>query len=1605
MKSLAAHTLRTCTLLFACVLGFSALGQLASQSSVPAKWLSQQAFEHRVFIENVGQFTEEERALGSKIYFSCRTQSAQIFFTANGFAYKYFVKRYKKEKEEGPHEINSEEDKKEELKEELRESLTKPYYVESYWLKANKNAAFVAEGAGSIDHCYAVPGKKGSLHAKGFSRLVLKDLYPGIDVEFSMPEEGGFKYNLLVKAGADVGQVKLKHKGLKTILAKEDGLNYYLENDQLLEEKAPLTYYADSKEKINCSYVLSKKTESFSLSYDHSRDIVIDPWIVNPNFVGWNRAYDVARDNNGNILAYGGPVPYQLNKYSPTGALIWTFTTPYNSELYGDFAIDATGNIILTEGFSGGHVVKIDPNANVLYTAFPTNGGYAEFWRIAYNCDFTVLRVSGFIQGGGGALHQIINIDPNTGAMLGTSGAVSYESRSLFIDRNGFIYSLSPTQFAGQPNYVTRFDPALNMLYAQNSGYVISEGTGGYINSNYVGCGSCFANQNGVTADVTNVYTYDGATLYKRRNANGVGVDSMAVPNGVMMMNSGIILDACNNLYIGTQNSVLQLDTNFNILATVATPGPVYDLCFSQANNIVAAGDGFVSELNLSTSCNLVIATAGDSACVGTTTGSATVTVTPQPGDTPPYSYQWSNGATTAIATGLAPGTYYVVVKDNSCGTPKLKTDSVVIPPIPLPVIASNTATICAGQQTATLTATGAASYAWGPATGLSITTGSVVSANPGTTQVYTITGTSTSGCVNTATTTVAVLSVPVVTATSTTICPSSTATVTSSGASTYTWSTGGTGNTLTQSPAATTSYTVTGTDASGCTDTAIATISVLPSFSMSVNSGAICAGQQTITLSSSGAASYAWSPGTGLSSTTNGTVTANPGTTTVYTVVGTAGTCTAQATSTVTVNTPPVVAVNSGTICVGSSVALNGAGAPNYSWTPALGLSATTGATVSANPTTSMVYTVVGTDANNCTGIASATVAVNPLPVVNVNSTSICSGGSAVLTVGGASTYSWNPAGTLSAATGATVTAQPATTTSYTVTGTDANNCVNTAVSTVTVTPNPIVSANSGNICVGQQTLALNATGATTYTWSPATGLSSSSGANVNANPNATTTYTVLGAIGTCTAMNTSTVTVNPLPNVTATSTAICNGQSGTLTAAGATTYTWSNNTNGNTLSMAAAVTVTFTVTGTDNNGCYDTAQATITVNPLPTVTVNSPSVCAGSSTSLTAGGAASYAWSPATGLSATSGATVTATPAATGNYVVTGTDANTCVNTATAVITVMQRPVVAINSIAICAGSSGTLSASGANTYTWFPTSGLSSSNGASVTANPPSTMQYAVYGTDIFGCMDTGLVTVTVNPLPIVSLGPLIASGCAPLCVTFTNTSATSGACSWDFNDGTASNACSPVHCFSLVGTLTPTLTITDANNCSGNGTATVIVYPVPAADFNASPQPTTIFDAQIHFYDVSTNAVITGWEWTFGDPNNTNSQLPDPVFLYNEPGEYPVTLIVTSDFGCIDTVVKTITIDPETIIYVPNAFTPNFDGDNDVFMAKGEGIKDFKLYVFDRWGEQVFFSDDIYKGWDGFYRGQRAQIDVYVWKIELTTWTGEPRALKGTVSLLK
>jgi hypothetical protein len=556
---------------------------------------------------------------------------------------------------------------------------------------------------------------------------------------------------------------------------------------------------------------------------------------------------------------------------------------------------------------------------------------------------------------------------------------------------------------------------------------------------------------------------------------------------------------------------------------------------------------------------------------------------------------------------------------------------------------------------------------------------------------------------------------------------------------------------------------------------------------------------------------SYNWMPG----NLSGASVSVSPSTTTTYTVTATGGCGSPTATVTVTVNPSPTVTATpaSSSICTGSSTSITASGATTYTWMPG----SLTGTTVTVSPATTTTYTVTGTS-GGCTGTTTVTIIVNPLPSITHApiSPSVCPGGSVSVTANGASTYTWAPPTGLNTTSGATVISTPVTTTTYTITGTSAAGCINTQPVTVTVVPSPTVTATAGNssICNGAST-TLTGGGASAYSWMPG----SLSGTTVTVSPASTTTYTVTGtSVAGCTNTATVTVIVNPAPTVSATAgnSSICIGGSTTLTGNGASTYTWMpGSLSGTTVTVTPTSTTTYTVTGTSVSGCTNTGFVTVTVNSLPNVTANasSPEICTGSNVTLFGGGATSYAWS--------GGVTdnVPFVPASTQTYTVTGTLSG-CSNTATVSVIVDAIPNVTANATAttVCAGTSVTLTGGGANSYSW--SGGVT--NG--VPFVPAATSNYTVTGSTPGGCTNLAGLTITVNPLPNVSVNLL------PLdtqCVQFTNVNLSGESPAGGTWSGTGVSGSVFNPNAAGTGTWTITYTYSDVNSCSNAASGTIYV----------------------------------------------------------------------------------------------------------------------------------------------------------------------------------
>lgn len=758
------------------------------------------------------------------------------------------------------------------------------------------------------------------------------------------------------------------------------------------------------------------------------------------------------------------------------------------------------------------------------------------------------------------------------------------------------------------------------------------------------------------------------------------------------------------------------------------------------------------------------------------------------------------------------------------------------------------------------------------------------------------------------------------------TICPGGSATLNASGAAIYTWNPGpSSGANLNVSPSATTTYTVTGTT-SGCRDTAMAIVTVnqVPV----VNAGSditMCQGEST-TLTATGAGSYSWSPATGLSSSTGSTVLASPSSTITYTVTGTSGTnCYSYDTVIVNVSPPPVADAGSDLqVCEGSSATLNAQGGTFFEWSPSSSLSAPTGAIVTATPLSTTTYTVTAS-IGSCTSTDHVIVSVVPMPVADAGSdVTICEGTSTGLSATGGTTFSWSPQTGLSATQGPSVIASPLSTTTYTVTASN-SDCISTDEVIVTVDPSPVTNAGADEFICINQNVALTATGASSYVWSPANGLSNTSGSSVVASPLVTTTYTVTGTINNCT--STDEVIVHVQNGITLSVTAdqdICANDTVQLTVTGANSYAWSPNSGLSSLTdsivtASPLATTTYTVSGT-SNGCYGSEDVIVTVHPDPIVSAGGDeTICFGSVVQLNASGAISYSWYPGGGLSDPNIANPSASPLATTTYTVTGTSAAGCAASDTIIVFVNNIPVADFSVVENCVYSplvfTDQTTIPGGNISSWFWDFG---DNTTSMQANPVHqynapgqyTVTLVVQSDAIPACASVVTKTVTVYPKPEAAFSTTTV--CEGLVTTFSNNSSVSSGSytsSWNFGDGASSNDDSPNHAYSSDGTYSAELIIVSDHNCADTITAGVTVFDKPAAQFITD---SVCLGYQTTFTDQSmSSSTISGYEWSTGD--GTMYSGANAIHSYMTSGSFSSTLIITTTEGCKDTVTR------EVIVY--------------------------------------------------------------------------------------
>jgi gliding motility-associated-like protein len=538
--------------------------------------------------------------------------------------------------------------------------------------------------------------------------------------------------------------------------------------------------------------------------------------------------------------------------------------------------------------------------------------------------------------------------------------------------------------------------------------------------------------------------------------------------------------------------------------------------------------------------------------------------------------------------------------------------------------------------------------------------------------------------------------------------------------------------------------------------------------------------------------------------------------------------------------------------------------------------------------------------------------------------------------------------------------------------------------------------------VCQGDS-VKLTSSGGVSYTWGPAGGLNKDTGASVYAAPNNTTTYTVsiknnCGLIS----KDSVTITVHPLPEITmgTPTSVLCNGgnngSASVIVSNGTAPYTYLWTPSGQTNAIATGLTAgVYTVTINDINGCNNTTGIVIITQPtaITKSITSTDATCAdndGTISVSTGGGTSpySYLWTPG-GYTSSSLSGLSS-----GTYTLTITDANGCIDSIFYNVGINKTFSVTITGPdSVCKGQNTVLTASGALNYLWS-----NSSTSSSLTVNPINTTNYWVIATTGV-CTDS--IPYEVAVYKQLSVNKLVNDSICPGTPVILKVKVTGGkpAYTYLWNNGIGNTGPGPITVYPTAST-TYSIAVTDACNYIAADSMKVKVFPIGLASFNANPD--SITDGQtVTFNNTSQNS--TSFYWSFGDGNSSTDGAPTHPYL--TPGTYQVILTAYNSYGCIDSAIGDIYVAQKVII--PNVFTPNGDGKNDIFYFTIRGAQCFHCTIYNRWGTLVYQSNDINSGWDGKIQqtGELAADGTYYYLINYCDYKNVAQKLDGFVQLIR
>lgn len=898
------------------------------------------------------------------------------------------------------------------------------------------------------------------------------------------------------------------------------------------------------------------------------------------------------------------------------------------------------------------------------------------------------------------------------------------------------------------------------------------------------------------------------------------------------------------------------------------------------------------------------------------------------------------------------------------------------------------------------------------------------------------------------------------VTPSSAEICVGGSVEITASGAVNYVWSPDiglntTSGATVIASPTSTQTYLITADDGVDCSDTISVTVTVLPDPVVEITPSApeICPGE-SVNLTASGASTYAWSPAAGLNNTIGATVTASPASTQTYTVTGTSGDCSADTTVTVTVLDPPEITFSPADpeLCQNGTVEITADGAVSYSWSPSTSLDIATGAVVNASPATTTTYTITGTDANGCTNTTEVTATVLPPPDVDAgDDVEICPGSSTTLngSSNDAVSYSWFPALSMDDSMIANPVAFPDVTTTYTLTVTDINGCTNTDDVMVSVIDASFETTTEADICEGESyTLpdgeVVDQSGTYQNLFTSVSGCDSLVITELSVHPvydlnesaelcdgetymlpdgtsaNSSGTYVVnLQTVAGCDSVITYELTFHPIYEETIEA-SICDSQVYTMPDGSEENtggfYTFNFNTaegcdsiihvdltvqetviipvqdsfceNQNyTLPDGSVVNTagTFDVVISSTGGCDTLFQVELEVHPTFNTTVEA-AICSGENYLLPDGSSVGNA----------------------GIYPVTFSSVDGCDSIVNIDLEVF--PVFDITYTEnICSGESfmlpngTTVNQTGLYPQPYTSVNGCDSIININLIVRPEYNLELVWHVCDNDNALDPYGNPVSEDVA--FDLEYSTVYGCDSLVhlqIYYHEA----------YTDTTEVSFCDGDQFVTSGGQIITSGGIFSDHFLNAGGCDSILIYdvtimPSPDSKYKVSQPFASIYDGPVQFFNESTNT--DSLEWDFGIYGV--SQQENPVIEFGDvSGFYPICLSTWNDYGCSDKYCFEYEVREDFAVYIPNAFSPNGDGINDLFYVAGKDIDPdhFRLQIFNRSGELVFETDDPLEKWDGGSQGGEhySQDNVYVYRVEVRAASViDSREFVGKVTVLR